>query len=100
MLEFRAGLAHLAEGRVTPDSRKGMLRIAMAEDLMHLQWLGRQGLAAVEPAEVDMVIFPGEASFTRVTFIVIYCKRSFCQIITLRIEWDNMYQIPSQLGPL
>lgn len=67
MLEFRAGLAIFANGQVTPDPRKGMLRIALVDDLVHFQWLNRVGKDAVEPAELDIVIFPEEANLAKVT---------------------------------
>lgn len=65
MLEFRAGIAILSGGSVTPDPRKGMLRVAVIDELVHFQWLNRVGKAAVEPPELDIVIFPEEASVTK-----------------------------------
>ena len=60
-IEFRAGIAYFIDGQVTPDTRKGMLRVVLTEDLVHLQWLVRVGREAVEPPEIDIVIFPEEA---------------------------------------
>ncbi len=61
MVEFRAGIACYVDGQVTPDTRKGMLRVALIEDLVHLQWLVRAGREATGPPEIDIVIFPEEA---------------------------------------
>jgi len=69
IVEFRAGIAMYIEGAVTPDPRKGMLRVVNIDSLLHLQWLVREKREAIEPPEVDIVIFPEEANFIqKVTF--------------------------------
>ena len=73
MLEFRAGIANLSEGSVTPDPRKGMLRVAVIEELIHFQWLNRTGKAAIEPPELDIVVFPEEANVTKAGLRLYYC---------------------------
>lgn len=68
IVEFRAGLMALADGRLAADPRKGLLRVAQDEaGLTHLLWYERDaaGGAAAAP-EKDVVIFPGESSFGKV----------------------------------
>lgn len=43
-----------------------MLRLAISEEIVHLQWLNRQGKVAVEPPELDIIILPGEAEISQV----------------------------------
>ena len=63
IVEFRAGIAICIEGNVTADPRKGMLRVVNIDGLLHFQWLLRDKREAIEPPEVDIVIFPEEANF-------------------------------------
>lgn len=62
-VEFRAGKLKLAEGKLLPDPRKGLVRLVKTEDtLVHLQWIERDvsGAAKVAP-EDDAIVFPEEA---------------------------------------
>lgn len=70
LIEFRAGIAYFVDNQVTPDTRKGMLRVALIDDLVHFQWLSRIGKEAVEPPEVDFVIFPEEADIVPVLSLI------------------------------
>ena len=65
IVEFRAGIAMCIGGNVTADPRKGMLRVASIDSLVHIQWLLRDKREAIEPPEVDIVIFPEEANFVQ-----------------------------------
>lgn len=63
MLEFRAGKMVLEGTRVTPDTRKGLVRIGRGEEgLVHFQWLDRTR----NMVEDDQIIFPDEAVFDKV----------------------------------
>ena len=63
MLEFRAGKMFLEGKKVVPDTRKGLVRIARAEEgLVHFQWLDR----TQNVVEDDQIIFPNEAVFEKV----------------------------------
>ncbi|XP_021715872.1 26S proteasome regulatory subunit RPN13-like [Chenopodium quinoa] len=63
MLEFRAGKMLFEGKRVTPDSRKGLVRIARGEEgLVHFMWLDRVQNAI----EDDQIVFPEEAVFEKV----------------------------------
>lgn len=63
MLEFRAGKMVLEGKRVTPDTRKGLIRIARGEEgLVHFQWLDRVQNMVVD----DQIVFPEEAVFEKV----------------------------------
>ncbi|KAI4352992.1 hypothetical protein L6164_007192 [Bauhinia variegata] len=63
MLEFRAGKMFLDGKKVSPDTRKGLIRIARGEEgLVHFQWLDRTQNAV----EDDQIIFPNEAIFEKV----------------------------------
>ncbi|XP_021744486.1 26S proteasome regulatory subunit RPN13-like [Chenopodium quinoa] len=63
MLEFRAGKMLFEGKRVTPDSRKGRVRIARGEEgLVHFMWLDR----VQNVIEDDQIVFPEEAVFEKV----------------------------------
>ncbi|KMT17642.1 hypothetical protein BVRB_2g035910 [Beta vulgaris subsp. vulgaris] len=63
MLEFRAGKMLLEGKRVTPDTRKGLVRISRGEEgLVHFQWIDRVQNAV----EDDQIVFPEEATFEKV----------------------------------
>ncbi|KNA11319.1 hypothetical protein SOVF_136340 [Spinacia oleracea] len=63
MLEFRAGKMLFEGKRVTPDSRKGLVRIARGDEgLIHFQWLDR----VQNVIEDDQIVFPEEAVFEKV----------------------------------
>ncbi|XP_057521212.1 26S proteasome regulatory subunit RPN13 [Amaranthus tricolor] len=63
MLEFRAGKMSFEGKRVTPDTRKGLVRIARGEEgLVHFQWLDR----VQNVIEDDQIVFPDEAIFEKV----------------------------------
>lgn len=63
MLEFRAGKMLYEGTRVTPDARKGLVRIARGEEgLVHFQWLDR----VQNVIEDDQIVFPEEAVFEKV----------------------------------
>ncbi|KAI7839776.1 hypothetical protein COHA_006576 [Chlorella ohadii] len=62
------GLMALTDGRLVADPRKGTLRVCQDEaGLSHLCWHERDaaGAAAAEPA-VDLVIIPGESTFSKI----------------------------------
>uniref|UniRef100_A0A0D9WKK7 Uncharacterized protein n=1 Tax=Leersia perrieri TaxID=77586 RepID=A0A0D9WKK7_9ORYZ len=64
MCEFRAGKMSLDGTRVTPDARKGLVRIGRGEEgLVHFQWLDR----TQDLVEDDQIVFPEEAVFEKVT---------------------------------
>ena len=92
LLEFRAGLAILASGEVTPEHRKGMVRVAVIEELLHFQWLNREGKKAVEPPELDIVIFPEEADVTRVTNIRQLAVIRLSQSLRIAVDLCNGLQ--------
>lgn len=60
LISFKAGLANLVDGILTPDPRRGLLRVVEQEDLVHLQWGERRQSGAFQP-EIDLVVFPEEA---------------------------------------
>uniref|UniRef100_A0A0C9S7A5 TSA: Wollemia nobilis Ref_Wollemi_Transcript_9392_1311 transcribed RNA sequence n=1 Tax=Wollemia nobilis TaxID=56998 RepID=A0A0C9S7A5_9CONI len=63
MLEFRAGKMTMEGTRVTPDTRKGLVRVAKGDEgLLHFQWLDR----STNVVEIDQIIFPNEAVFEKV----------------------------------
>ncbi|KAH9553888.1 hypothetical protein CY35_08G036400 [Sphagnum magellanicum] len=63
LFEFRAGKMTKTGTRVTPDPRKGLVRLVKGEDtLTHFQWWDR-GLNSMED---DQIIFPQEATFKKV----------------------------------
>lgn len=62
-MSFKAGLAHLIDGVLTPDPRRGLLRVIVVESeaLLRVQWGQRsEGLAPLQP-DIDFVILPEEA---------------------------------------
>uniref|UniRef100_A0A0D9WKK8 Uncharacterized protein n=1 Tax=Leersia perrieri TaxID=77586 RepID=A0A0D9WKK8_9ORYZ len=62
MCEFRAGKMSLDGTRVTPDARKGLVRIGRGEEgLVHFQWLDR----TQDLVEDDQIVFPEEAVFEK-----------------------------------
>lgn len=61
--ECRAGVLKRNDRMLTPDTRKGRLRVIVDdEELVHFQWLERD----VDKPEIDIVIIPGEAVFEKV----------------------------------
>ncbi|CAM6076883.1 unnamed protein product [Sphagnum tenellum] len=63
LFEFRAGKMMTNGTRVTPDPRKGLVRLSKGEDtLTHFQWWDR----TLNLMEDDQIIFPEEASFEKV----------------------------------
>lgn len=63
LFEFRAGKMIVRGTHVTPDPRKGLVRLVKAEDtLLHFQWWDR----ATFTLEDDQIIFPEEATFEKV----------------------------------
>ncbi|KAH8962121.1 hypothetical protein BDL97_05G086300 [Sphagnum fallax] len=63
LFEFRAGKMMTNGTRVTPDPRKGLVRLSKSEDtLTHFQWWDR----TLNLMEDDQIIFPEEASFEKV----------------------------------
>lgn len=63
MLEFRAGKMIFEGKKVTPDTRKGLVRIARGDEgLVHVQWLDR----VQNVVEDDQIVFPDEAVFEKV----------------------------------
>ncbi|KAG0555844.1 hypothetical protein M758_11G006600 [Ceratodon purpureus] len=63
LLEIRAGKMIASGTRVTPDPRKGLIRLVKAEDtLLHFQWWDRTTFAL----EDDQIVFPEEATFEKV----------------------------------
>lgn len=67
LISFKAGLANLIDGVVTPDPRRGEVRVVAveADGLLHFQWRERKSLGPSGP-EIDIVIFPEEADFIKV----------------------------------
>jgi len=67
IVEFKAGKMYTSGDlvlRVTPDKRKGLVLLTQAADsLMHLQWKDR----TTGTVEDDLIIFPEEAVFKKVT---------------------------------
>jgi len=63
LLEIRAGKMIASGTRVTPDPRKGLIRLVKAEDtLLHFQWWDRTTCTL----EDDQIVFPEEATFEKV----------------------------------
>ncbi len=60
-IEFRAGKMKLSNGQLRPDSRKGMVKLAMSpeDQLLHLTWRSRENGVV----EDDRIIFPGASPF-------------------------------------
>ncbi|GBF95298.1 26S proteasome regulatory subunit [Raphidocelis subcapitata] len=67
LAEARLGLL-LREGKtLTPDTRKGMLRVIRTEDgLVHLMWAERTDGGVKAEAERDVIVFPDEAAFSQI----------------------------------
>ncbi|CAF0800801.1 unnamed protein product [Didymodactylos carnosus] len=66
LVEFKAGKMHLRGSMVHPDKRKGLVYLHQGNDtLMHLCWKDR-GSSNSAP-EDDLVIFPDEIEFKKVT---------------------------------
>jgi len=64
LVEFKAGKMNLRGNMVYPDKRKGLVYLYRGHDLlMHLCWKERTS----NTPEVDLVIFPDEIEFKRVT---------------------------------
>ena len=66
LLSFRAGKMtreNDTSNNVVPDLRKGYIQLLTEDDLLHFQWKER---SAAE-AEDDLIIFPEDAKFVRVT---------------------------------
>ncbi|KAI8826564.1 adhesion regulating molecule [Fimicolochytrium jonesii] len=64
LVSFRAGKCTREGTRVTPEARKGLLYMNQGDDgLMHLYWKDRR-TGAIED---DLIIFPEEADFLKVT---------------------------------
>lgn len=68
LVTFKAGIANLIDNVVTPDTRRGELRVAIEhnEGLLHFQWLVRGSTGAIEPPVLDIVVMPEEADFVQV----------------------------------
>ncbi|KAH7674642.1 Proteasomal ubiquitin receptor Rpn13/ADRM1 protein [Dioscorea alata] len=79
MVEFRAGKMNIEGTRVTPDTRKGLVRIGKGDEgLTHFQWLDRGLNKVVE----DQIIFPDEAIFEKVS-------QSSERVYVLKFSTDN-----------
>jgi len=66
LLSFRAGKMSRendTSDTVIPDERKGYIQLINEDDLLHFQWKER---SALDP-EDDLIIFPDDAKFIRVT---------------------------------
>ncbi|KAJ3126391.1 hypothetical protein HK098_007589 [Nowakowskiella sp. JEL0407] len=68
LLSFRAGRCSLANGKVSPDLRKGSVCIQLGDDdLLHFFWFERFDSGALNSTpEIDLVLFPGDAEFKNV----------------------------------
>ncbi|KAL4853861.1 26S proteasome regulatory subunit RPN13 [Chlorella vulgaris] len=68
IVEFRAGRMALVENRLVADPRKGLLRVCQDEvGLSHFCWYERDAAgAAAGEAEQDIVIIPGECTFSKI----------------------------------
>ncbi len=69
LVEFRAGkMTFDADSKlVTPDKRRGTVMVHQAEDqLMHFMWRDR-GAPSGSAAEDDLIIFPDDVEFKRVS---------------------------------
>jgi 26S proteasome regulatory subunit N13 len=63
LISFRAGKMQKDGKAVKADKRKGLLQLTQGEDmLLHFQWKDRY----TGQMEDDLIIFPGEATFSRV----------------------------------
>ena len=69
LLSFRAGIANLIDGVITPDPRRGLLQVVSSGGLLHIHWLERSANGPTEPPEIDTVIFPEEADFVKVILL-------------------------------
>ena len=66
LLSFRAGKMsreNETSNTVLPDLRKGYVQLLIEDDLLHFQWKER----SATDAEDDLIIFPEDAKFMRVT---------------------------------
>jgi 26S proteasome regulatory subunit N13 len=66
LLSFRAGKLNREDAtsnKVVPDLRKGYIQLLNEDDLLHFQWKER----SAPEAEDDLIIFPDDAQFVRVT---------------------------------
>ena len=66
LLSFRAGKMgreNVTSNNVVADARKGFIQLLNEDDLLHFQWRERN---APDP-EDDLIIFPDDAKFIRVT---------------------------------
>ena len=66
LLSFRAGKMNReteTSNTVLPDLRKGYIQLLNEDDLLHFQWKER----SAPDAEDDLIIFPEDAKFVRVT---------------------------------
>lgn len=68
LVQFKAGVLNLIDGVLKPDTRKGLIRVIRDEhDLLHFQWGERDAAGGMaEDAEIDQIVFPGEAEFQKV----------------------------------
>lgn len=68
LVQFRAGLMNAENKTLRADQRKGLVRLSQAADgLLHFRWYERTGASESKgPAQHDIIIFPGEATFTKV----------------------------------
>lgn len=66
MAEGRVGLLVRDGTKVTPDTRKGLLRVIKTEDgLLHLEWWERKDSGNADAPEYDEIVFPDEAVFEK-----------------------------------
>jgi len=64
LVEFKAGKMTLANNKVTPDKRKGLVQLTQSPDsLIHFIWKDR----TTGNTEDDLIIFPEEATFKRIS---------------------------------
>ncbi len=75
---------------VTPDTRKGriVVRTAEADGCLHFTWSDRSSNAT--EAEDDLILFPGDATFSRVESarnnsknnrsLLVYCVSAICDL--------------------
>ncbi|KAL3143764.1 hypothetical protein ABBQ32_003595 [Trebouxia sp. C0010 RCD-2024] len=69
LVQFRAGLMLKADNKtLKADQRKGLVRLSQTDEgLLHLRWFERVGAAEAKgDAQIDSIIFPGEATFSKV----------------------------------